>query len=100
MSQLVVASFHYLIFSHLGANMPNGTLYVSSRARRSIHVSARRIQVYCQAMMSMSDPDVPALCLITVNNSCLDVPIESSPYASANMNMWMMLFVDWCGMLC
>ena len=31
MSQLVVASFHYLIFSHLGANMPNGTLYVSSR---------------------------------------------------------------------
>ena len=68
MSQLVVSSFHYLIFSHLYVNMPNGTLCVSSHARRSIHVSARRIQVYCQAMMSMSDPDVPALCLITVNN--------------------------------
>ena len=100
MSQLVVASFQHLIFSHLGVNMPTGTLYVSSRVRGNRHVSARRIKAYSQAVMSMSDPDVPALCLKPVNNQCFDVPIESSPYASAHRNMGMMLFGDWCRLLC
>jgi hypothetical protein len=73
MSQLVVASFQHLIFSHLGVNMPHGTLYESSRVRRNRHESA--LKAYCQAVMSMSEPDMPALCLIPVNNQCLDVLI-------------------------